>query len=594
MIFRIPRALYGSGMINNTSPDFSVVRLDDLPALFATYERIQVAHFIDQLVPQHPNWEGDLSFGQVVVGWQVYILSQSDHRLNQVEDWVAKRLDVYAACLKRPVRALDFSDDRLAYVLDKLNEAEIWNKFETLLNQHIMRVYELQPKQVRLDSSTISTYAPVNAAGLLRLGHSKDGRPGDAQLKFQLGLLDPLGLPLVTQVVAGNSADDPLYIPAILQAQASIGGGGKTYIGDGKMAALATRALLVTSQDYYLFPLGEKQLSKTARAELIGAALRGEVELEPIQRERIDPRGSQPTVSEEIAAGFEVSVPLTAVHENLELRWTERRLVIRSQAYARAEAAALDGRLARAAAELAKLVVPKQGKRRLNQKQAREAAAEIIARHEVEDLVAALVTTKVTRRTVRGYQDRPAQTRSTTTVRLTVERHEAAIKEVKDRMGWRVYATNHPDFSLSEAVLAYRDQYRIEDGISRLKGRPLGLGPMFLQTESRMVGLIHLLTICLRVLTLVEFQVRRNLKTEGKTLTGIYAGQKGRQTARPSAELLLAALQGIDAAVGTINGSFVTYLRPLTETQKRILRLLGLDENLYEKLLPYFQNLAPE
>ena len=581
-------------MINNTSPDFSVVRLDDLPALFATYERIQVAHFIDQLVPQHPNWEGDLSFGQVVVGWQVYILSQSDHRLNQVEDWVAKRLDVYAACLKRPVRALDFSDDRLAYVLDKLNEAEIWNKFETLLNQHIMRVYELQPKQVRLDSSTISTYAPVNAAGLLRLGHSKDGRPGDAQLKFQLGLLDPLGLPLVTQVVAGNSADDPLYIPAILQAQASIGGGGKTYIGDGKMAALATRALLVTSQDYYLFPLGEKQLSKTARAELIGAALRGEVELEPIQRERIDPRGSQPTVSEEIAAGFEVSVPLTAVHENLELRWTERRLVIRSQAYARAEAAALDGRLARAAAELAKLVVPKQGKRRLNQKQAREAAAEIIARHEVEDLVAALVTTKVTRRTVRGYQDRPAQTRSTTTVRLTVERHEAAIKEVKDRMGWRVYATNHPDFSLSEAVLAYRDQYRIEDGISRLKGRPLGLGPMFLQTESRMVGLIHLLTICLRVLTLVEFQVRRNLKTEGKTLTGIYAGQKGRQTARPSAELLLAALQGIDAAVGTINGSFVTYLRPLTETQKRILRLLGLDENLYEKLLPYFQNLAPE
>ena len=170
-------------MINNTSPDFRVVRLDDLPALFATYERLKVAHFIDQLVPQHPNWEGDISLGQVVVGWQVYILSQSDHRLNQVEDWVAKRLDVYSVCLKRPVRALDFSDDRLAYVLDKLNEAEIWSKFETALNQHIVRVYQLPPKQVRLDSSTISTYAPVNEAGLLRLGHSKDGRGGDAQLK---------------------------------------------------------------------------------------------------------------------------------------------------------------------------------------------------------------------------------------------------------------------------------------------------------------------------------------------------------------------------------------------------------------------------
>lgn len=581
-------------MINNASLGFRVVRLDDLPALFATCERLKIAQFLDQLIPQHPNWEGDLSFGQVVVGWQVYLLSQSDHRLNQVQDWVAQRLDVYSACLQRPVRALDFSDDRLAYVLDKLNEAEIWSKFETSLNQHIIRVYELQPKQVRLDSSTISTYAPVNEDGLLRLGHSKDGRPGDAQLKFQLAMLDPLGLPLVTQVVAGNSADDPLYAPAIVEAQASLGVGGKTYIGDGKMAALATRALLVASQDYYLFPLGEKQLSKTAREELIGVALRGEVEIEPIKRERIDPRGIKPTVSEEIAAGYEVSVPMRAVHQDLELDWTERRLVIRSQAYARAAAAALDGRLERAEAELDKLVVPKQGKRRLNKKQACEAAAEIIARHEVEGLVAALVTTKVASRTVGAYKDRPQQKRSTTTVLLAVERHERVVKEVKDRMGWRVYATNHPDFSLSEAVLAYRDQYRIEDGISRLKGRPLGLSPMFLQTESRMAGLIHLLTICLRVLTLVEFQVRRNLKTEGKTLTGIYAGQKGRQTARPSAELLLEAFQGIDAAVGTINGSLVTYIRPLTETQKRILSLLGLDENLYEKLLPNFQNLAPE
>lgn len=581
-------------MSNNSSPDFRAVRLDDLPALFALYAQIQVAHFLDQLVPQHPNWEGDLSFGQVVVGWQVYLLSQSDHRLNHVQGWVAQRLDVYSACLQRPVRALDFSDDRLAYVLDKLHDPDIWSKCETMLNQRIIRVYQLQPKQVRLDSSTISTYAPVNEDGLLRLGHSKDGRPEDAQLKFQLAMLDPLGLPLVTQVVAGNSADDPLYVPAILAAQASIGVGGKTYIGDGKMAALATRAMLVASQDYYLFPLGEKQLSKSAREVLISAALEGEVELQAIKRERIDLRGIKPTVIEEIAEGYEVSTPMTAVHENLELRWTERRLVIRSQAYARAEAAALDGRLARAESELCELVVSRQGKRRLNKKQVLEAATEILTRYEVEDLLAANVSTKITRRTVRGYQDRPPQTRSKTTVLIAVERHETAIKEIKDRMGWRVYATNHPDFSLREAVLAYREQYRIEDGISRLKGRPLGLAPMFLQTESRMVGLIHLLTICLRVLTLVEFEVRRNLKTEGQTLTGIYAGQKGRQTARPSAELLLEALQGIDAVVGTINGSLTTYLRPLTETQKRILSLLGLDENLYEKLLPYFQNLAPE
>jgi len=73
-------------MIDNSTPQFRAVRLDDLPLLFALLERIKVASIFDQLIPQRPNWVGDLSFGQVVAGWQVYILSESDHRLNHVED----------------------------------------------------------------------------------------------------------------------------------------------------------------------------------------------------------------------------------------------------------------------------------------------------------------------------------------------------------------------------------------------------------------------------------------------------------------------------------------------------------------------------
>ena len=583
-------------MIDNSTPDFHVVRLDDLPPLFALLERMQVAALLDELFPQHSNWAGALSFGQVAVGWQVYLLSTSDHCLNHVQDWVAQRLPVYSACLGTTVRALDFSDDRLAYVLDKLQEVPpgvvpentCWSRFETRLNQRLMRVYDLHPERVRLDPSTVSTYAPVNEQGLLRLGHSKDGRPGDAQLKFQLGLLDPLALPLVTQVVAGNSADDPLYAPAIRQAQATVGAGGKTYIGDGKMGALATRVLLAASRDFYLCPLGDKQLPPPARRALINAVLRGEIKRQPIQREQVDARGLNPPVVEEIAEGGEVRVKMKARHEGKIVRWTERRFVIRSHAYARAEAAALEQRLTRAETELRELAERKQGKRRLDKRETRAAAEQILARQRVTDLLAVQVKSHTTQQAVRKYKDRPAGTRKETTITVTVTRQEDAITQVKEQLGWRVYATNHPDLTMSEAVLAYREQYRIEDGISRLKGRPLGLAPMYLQTESRMVGLIYFLTIALRVLTLVEFQVRRGLQAEGKTLTGVYAGQPGRQTARPSTELLLAALRGVDAAYGT----GVRYLRPLTAAQKRILQLLELDEQLYEKLLLKFQNLA--
>ena len=41
--------------------------------------------------------------------------------------------------------------------------------------------------------------------------------------KVMQAVLDPLGMPLATDVVAGNRADDPLYVPCIERVQASLG-----------------------------------------------------------------------------------------------------------------------------------------------------------------------------------------------------------------------------------------------------------------------------------------------------------------------------------------------------------------------------------
>ena len=69
-------------------------------------------------------------------------------------------------------------------------------------------------------------------------------------------------MPVTTLVVPGNCADDPLYVPQIQKVQQAFGRGGKTYVGDCKMAALGTRAYLASTRDYYLCPLSEKQLSQ--------------------------------------------------------------------------------------------------------------------------------------------------------------------------------------------------------------------------------------------------------------------------------------------------------------------------------------------
>ncbi len=84
------------------------------------------------------------------------------------------------------------------------------------------------------------------------------------QIKINLTTLDPLGLPLVTQIVPGNSSDDPLYVPAIRQAQACLPERGLTHIGDSKMGALDTLAYIQHTGDYYLMPLNLVQMSAEA------------------------------------------------------------------------------------------------------------------------------------------------------------------------------------------------------------------------------------------------------------------------------------------------------------------------------------------
>jgi transposase len=81
-----------------------------------------------------------------------------------------------------------------------------------------------------------------------------------------LSALDPLGLPVATQIVSGERADDLLYIPAIEQVSQSLHEHGLLYVGDCKMAALETRAFVQAQQDYYLCPLASKHLPEAVLA----------------------------------------------------------------------------------------------------------------------------------------------------------------------------------------------------------------------------------------------------------------------------------------------------------------------------------------
>jgi transposase len=551
----------------------------DLPVLWATLERLDLPATLDRHFPAPRHWKGPLTPGEVLAVWLLFLLSRADHCLNHVEAWVAQHHGTLSALLGKEVRPACAHDDRLADWLTRLSVGDAFSHLERDLNQQTIRVYQLPTDLVRIDATTANSYAEVlSEQGLLQFGHSKDD-PGRPQLKIAAGVLDPLGLPLATAVVPGNTTDDPLYVPVIQAVQQALGRGGRTYVGDCKMAALATRAFVAAGSDWYLCPLSENQISRAERQGLLHPVWGGIQALQPVRRPGVD---GQP--DELVAEGFSWDVELTATVGDQEVRWTERRWLVRSQAYARAQEAALERRLGRATQALHELIVRKQGKKPLFHAELMAAAQAIVTRDGVDGLLSYTVRAMAATRPVRAYRDRPARQETEVFFKIDVRRVETRIQEKQREMGWQVYGTNAVAMTLAQAVWAYRGQYRIEDDWSRLKGRSLGLTPLYLQDEERIQGLVYLLSLALRVLTLLEWVVRERLHNEGAKLRGIYAGQPGRQTARPSAELLLRVMKTISVSVVEVNGQMHAMLSPLSEVQTRLLELWGLPPDLYEKV----------
>src|SRR5712692_8792472 len=312
-----------------TTPELTHELVNDVPLLMHILrDRLALDESLDAIWPRHGNWQG-LSPGQVLVTWLTHILSEGDHRMNQVQDWANTLPHTLSTLWGQPVRASDLSDDRLAEVVRHLSLPAVWHPLEQAVSQNLIRVYRLKPERVRLDTTSVSVYADRDeVAVLFQHGHSKDHRHDLRQFKVMLAALDPLGVVVAADVVAGQRADDGLYLPTILRLQTTLAESGMLYIGDAKMGALATRAYLQATGNHYLVPLAQIGHLPEQMAEWVSAATSGQVKLSPVRA--ADSRAL-------LGEGYEVSRPQVGQRpDGRPVRWTERVLLVRSEAFAQA------------------------------------------------------------------------------------------------------------------------------------------------------------------------------------------------------------------------------------------------------------------
>jgi transposase len=555
--------------------------MSDVVLLLGQMKQMGLPELLDERIRRHPRVKG-LSWGWVISIWLAYIVSRGDHRKLTVQDWVKGMRETLEQATGLEIREADFTDDRLTIVLHHLSGDELWNQIERDLAQHLIRVYDLPQETVRVDATTVSGYREGGEDSVWQFGHSKDN-PNLRQIKVMMSALDPLSFPLALQQVSGQHADDGLYIPILEQTFRYLQRKGLLVVGDCKMSAVAIRAYLQDAGQYYLTPLSQVgEVASQMAAWIEAGVVLGADTIKVLVR---DEKGTH-----EIARGYEVKRSCT--HEGQT--WEERVLIVQSYAYAEAQQHHMEKRLTKANVELLALTPPvKQGRRQItDEKTLQERAEAILKKHQVTGLLIYRYARESRQEeklvgSGRDGPNRPRQVIEHVRYQITgVQRNDQAIAKHVAALGWRAYATNAPQTRLSfeNAVLEYRNEFRIERVFGRFKGDRLSIAPMFVKRDDQVEGLTRLLSIAVRLLTLMEFVVRRSLQEQKRALAGLYLDSPRKTTTKPTTERLLQVFSHIRLIRISFPDKIVYQVKGLCPVHQEIIDVLGLPPDLYTAL----------
>lgn len=556
---------------------------------------MKIASVIDShLASPHGNRKG-LSYGELAVLLLTYIVSEGDHRLCCLEKWVSEHQRSLEGITAWEIREKEATDDRCGDLLRTLGIIDTLPQMEMSLSQHLVKAYELPTKQARSDTTSFSIYHQISEdceeESLIKFGYSKDKRPDLRQYRQMLATLDPLGMPLLGATLAGNGGDESEYLPTWRKMAEILGHREFLYLADSKASTWENRAKIHAEGGIYCFPLAMTQPRpklladwvKNPPTEVIKIVEKADAELRGSLGDYPHQADERESESLEIGKGFEIPLGNIWVEPETEKRyqWEERWLVIKSNALASRQIKGLESRLVKGEECLLSLQKrPGKDEKVLEQK-----IQEILKNYRLTKYLEYSIEKKISYK--KGYKGRGSRSEDSSYRRvrqikliLNYQRWSTEIESFKTLAGWRLYVTNATSerLPLTEAMEAYKQQWQPEMGFHRFKKGRLSALPIYFRDEEKIKGLMFLLTIALRVFTLMEFVVRRQLHQCKSSLAGLYEGNPKRTTKRPTAEKMLRAFNNITLYIHRDNSIEISGLNFI---QQQILKLMDVEESIY-------------
>ena len=359
-------------------------RVDDMPLLIKAMLKMGIQQAIDQYVTVQRN-QRDLSWGWTAVIWLAYMLSEGDHRKVVVREYIGGMRNTLSQLTGMTIFERDFTDDRLANLAGYLSKEEVWEQIEDRISCNTISAHKLPTETARVDATTASGCHKTVEGGIFQFGNSKDD-PNRPQIKIMTGSLDPLGMPLATDVVPGQIADDGLYAPIISRISSTLQKQGVLYVGDCKLSSIDNRLhVKAKAKGHYLCPLPNTGKTSEQMEKWIDEGNLKDKEDELIKYIVKDDKGKE----ELKAKGYETEREQSGKISGKEMTWKERVLVVKSPAYEKQKAQGLERRLKNAGEKLYALTPPRgPGKRQIkDEEKLIESAEGILKKHRAEDFL---------------------------------------------------------------------------------------------------------------------------------------------------------------------------------------------------------------
>jgi transposase len=566
-------------MSSSSQQDLSLVSkaIGPLPIVNRFLERLRLDYFFELFVPQQDRrLKLAPAIGLAVLLRNILVARQPLYGLSE---W-ANRFD--QPLLGLPPGDLDIvNDDRVGRCLDYLFAADR-AALMTAIVVHTVRTFDVNCRELHNDSTTVTftgQYARArNAAAQGRpthritFGHNKDHRPDLKQLLWVLTTSADGTVPVWCSVDHGNTTDDQTHIDTWNVLRRLVGKSDFLYVADSKLCTKQNMEYIAREQGRFITVLPKTRREDSWFRDWLQTHDAAWVEL---LRHRNARHRDGP---DEVYRGFES--PLRSV-EGYRIVW------IWSSQKQEQDRATRQRRIQQAIEQLeqlrARLASPRPRLR--TRAQVDEAAQSILRETHAERWITVEVKTVEEHRYRQAKSGRPSE--NTAYVRKTQERPQlhwqsnAEMLQYDDRTdGIFPLVTNDKKMSLHDVLVAYKHQPCIEKRHEQLKS-VLDVMPVNLKSPSRIEAFLFIYFVALLVSSLIEREVRQQMKTEKISSLPLYP--EGRPCKAPTTDRILELFVDIRrhrlmAADASVQKRFYD---DLTQLQRTVLRLFGISTAKY-------------